>query len=275
MSKTAVATRDDSAELAVPDDVAAAIAAAQQAEYGDEPLQTPILKIGQGLTKEVENGDASVGEFINTLTGEGVGDAVEFVVGYYNRGRFASGPRGSAVDGRAFTAYGSTIPPSWEPLVGEEWVGVPFSEYPEAEEEYKRRVNDKEIEWGHGPLVSTTHNYTGLLVNEDGEPEPVRLSLKRIDMPAHRKLNTLLRAVLRNKPTWDKVVKLTTTSREFSGRRAYTIDPAAIKFVRDTTPEERAYAAEVARAVMSGRATSVEVEDAPTAPPANDGGLAV
>lgn len=275
-----VATRDEAA-LAVPDAVAAEIAAAQQEEYGDEPLQTPILKIGQGLTREVAEGDAEVGEFINTLSGESLGTVVEFIVAYYNRGRFASEKK----SGRAYVAFGATIPQSWEPLVGAEFVGTPFAEYPEAEEEFKRAVNAKEREWGEGPLVSTTHNYTGLVLVEkevDGEtviePEPVRLSLKRIDVPAHRKLNTLLRAVLRNKPTWDKVVRLATTGKDFGRNTAYTIDPTGIRFVRDTDATERAYAAEVAQAVMGGRAVSAGAEDAlddKPAKPADDGGISI
>jgi hypothetical protein len=271
---TEIAERDEAA-LAVADETTAAIAAAQAEEYGDEPLQTPILKIGQGLTREVAEGEAEVGEFINTLTGDSLGTVVEFVVAYYNRGRFASEKK----SGRAYVAFGSTIPQSWEPLVGAEFVGTPFAEYPEAEEQFKAAVNAKEREWGEGPLVSTTHNYTGLVLveGEDGvvEPEPVRLSLKRIDVPAHRKLSTLLRAVLRNKPTWDKVVRLATTGRDFGRNTAYTIDPTGVRFVRDTTPEERAYAAEVAQAVLAGRTVSADaeaaVEDKPAEPKASGG----
>jgi hypothetical protein len=271
---TEIAERDEAA-LAVADETTAAIAAAQAEEYGDEPLQTPILKIGQGLTREVAEGEAEVGEFINTLTGDSLGTVVEFVVAYYNRGRFASEKK----SGRAYVAFGSTIPQSWEPLVGAEFVGTPFAEYPEAEEQFKAAVNAKEREWGEGPLVSTTHNYTGLVLveGEDGvvEPEPVRLSLKRIDVPAHRKLSTLLRAVLRNKPTWDKVVRLATTGRDFGRNTAYTIDPTGVRFVRDTTPEERAYAAEVAQAVLAGRTVSADAEaateDKPAEPKASGG----
>lgn len=274
---TEVATRDEAA-LAATNAVAAEIAAAQAQEYGDEPLQTPILKIGQGLTREVAEGDAEVGEFINTLTGASLGTVVEFIPAYYNRGRFASDKK----QGRAYVAFGATIPDSWESLVGPEFVGTPFAEYPEAEEQFKAAVNAKEREWGEGPLVSTTHNYTGLVLveGEDGEiePEPVRLSLKRIDVPAHRKLSTLHRAVLRNKPIWDKVVRLATVSRDFGRNTAYTIDPTSIRLVRDTSPEERAFAAEVAQAVLAGRTVSADaeaaVEDKPAAPQA-DGALEV
>lgn len=270
---TEVATRDPNTELAVADEIAAQVAAAQAEEYDDEALQTPILKIGQALTREVQDGNAVAGEFINTLTGEGLGDAVEFIVAYYNKGRFASDSTG-----RAFVSFDKTIPAHWEPLVGEEFVGTPFAEYPEAEEQFKAAVNAKTREWGNGPAVSTTHNYTGLVIvdGEDGpELQPARLSLKRIDVPAHRKLQTLLRAVLRGKATWDAVFHLSTQKREFGKNAAYTINPTDVKIVRKTEAEERLIAAQVAEAVLAGRTRSVGAEDAledkPVEPDANGG----
>lgn len=249
-------------DVATIDETAALVAAQQAQEYGDDELiQTPILKVGQALTKEVQEGDAEAGEFINTLTNEGLGNSVEFICAYYNKGRFASDK-----DGRAYVAFSSEIPDAWEPLVGAEFVGEPFSEYSEAEEKFKAAVKAKEREWGHGPLVSTTHNFTGLLVvGEEGESldyQPVRLSLKRIDVPAARKITTLQRAVLRNKPPWDAVLRLSTLKKTFGKNAAYVINPTDIKIVRDTTPDEKLIGSEVALAVMSGRTESVGAEDA-------------
>lgn len=277
---TEVANRDTDTELAVAEKIAAEVAAAQEQEYDDESLQTPILKIGQGLTREVQEGNAAVGEFINTLTGDGLGDAVEFIVAYYNRGRFASDK-----DGRAFVSFDKIIPATWEDFVGPEFVGTPFSEYPEAEETFKAAVNAKERVWGNGPSVSTTHNYTGLVLVEvpadDGSDEttlelqPARLSLKRIDVPAHRKLQTLLRAVLRGKPTWDAVFHLSTQKREFGKNAAYTINPTDVKIARKTTPDERLLAAQVAEAVLAGRVrvhgAEEALEDKPQEPDAQGG----
>lgn len=257
---TDLATRDASTELAVADEIAAQVAAAQAEEYDDESLQTPILKIGQALTREVQDGNAIAGEFINTLTGEGLGDAVEFIVAYYNKGRFASDK-----DGRAYVSFDKNIPAHWEPFVGEEFVGTPFSEYPEAEEQFKAAVNAKQRDWGNGPAVSTTHNYTGLVIvdGEEGpELQPARLSLKRIDVPAHRKLQTLLRAVLRGKPTWDAVFHLSTQKREFGKNAAYTINPTDVKIVRKTESDERLIASQVAEAVLAGRVSAVGAEEA-------------
>lgn len=227
----------------------------QEAEFDDAPLITPILKIGQQLTREVQAGDAEVGEFINTLTGEALGDAVTFIVSYYNQGRFAADRK----TGRAYSAFSADIPETWADFVGEEFVGTPFVEYPDAEEVYKARVNAKEIEWGHGPKVSTTHNYTGLVIlpaaegEEGDELQPVRLSLKRTDNGAVRKFNSLKRMSLRNKPFWEITFDLTTFKKEFKQGTSYLL---ALKPGRKTTADEREEAKNLALAVVGGRAVA-------------------
>lgn len=270
---------DTGTDLAVQDAIAAEIRAAQAEEYGDDDLlQTPILKVGQALTKEVQDGEAEPGEFINTLTNESLGDEVEFIPTYYNRGRFAS----DQDSGRAFTAFGATIPDHWEPLVGSEWVGEPFTEYPEAEETFKAQVNSKQREWGHGPLVSTTHNFTGFVIvkNEEGEDElqPVRLSLKRTDVPAARKISTLLHMTLGNKPFWDVVLRLSTARKETKGKASYIISPSDIRVLRKTSAEEKEQGAQLALAVKNGRTVSSNSEEALADKPAEPdagGGLAI
>lgn len=272
---TAIATQDKGTELSVQDQIAAEIQAQQATEYGDDDLlQTPILKVGQPLTKEVSEGDAEPGEFINTLTNESLGTKVEVIPCYYNRGRFASD------DDRAYVAFGATIPDNWEPLVGAEWVGKPFAEYPEAEETYKAQVNNKEREWGHGPLVSTTHNFTVLIVGdgEDADLQPARLSLKRTDVPAARKINTLLNMTLRGKPFWDVVLSLSTTKKQFDKNASFVINPSDVRQVRKTTADEKELGAQLAQAVTHGRTVAAGAEDAlqdkPAEPDAG-GGLAV
>lgn len=252
--------------------------ASQEDDLGDVQFQTPILKVCQSLTKEVKEGDAEAGEFLNTLTGESYGTMVDFIVAYFQRGRAASGK-----DGRYYVAIAQdTIPESWKDLVGEEFVGTPFDEYPDAEEQYKKRVNAGEIEWGKGPQVSTTYNYTGLVIPpglegelEDPEPMPVRISFLRSTKPAHDKLMTLKRALLRNKPFWNVVFTLSTTAKSFGRNDAFVVN---VKKVRDTTDAEQLLAVEVAQAVVGGRvrdnAEAAEAGSAPVAPDAA-GGLGV
>lgn len=252
------------------------ILAQQNAQFKNDTIRTPILKVGQPLTKEVTAGDAVPGEFINTLLGEGLGDQVEFIISFYNEGRFAVDPKTD----RTYVAFGETIPEGWADFVGEEFVGTLFSEYPDAEEAFKKAVNAKEREWGSGAPISTTHNYTGYVkepVLEDAEDEenwlPVRLSLKRTDMDGVRKINTIKQAALRNKPFWENVWILRTKSKEFRKGTAYLVDP---KLGRKTTSDEKALAVELAQAVIQQRVASNDaaVVDEPT-DPGNNGGLDV
>lgn len=250
-----------------------ALVAQQQGEFSGDSFQVPILKVGQPLTKEVTNGDADAGEFINTLTGDGLGNQIEFIVAYYQKGRAASDPETR----KYYVAFGDTIPEAWADLVGEEWVGQRFDEYPDAEEVYKKRANAKEIKWGKGPLVSTTHNYTGLAVvsppegsDEEEDLQPVRLTLKRTDVPAAKKINSLYNMSFgRNRPFYDKRFVLTTKAKEFTQGTAFLVQPTLGK---DTTPDERQLASKLALATSGGRVTEAgDSDDAPVEPEAKGG----
>lgn len=255
----------------------AALIAQQEEDLGDVQIQTPILKVTQALTTEVKNGDAEAGEFYNTLTGESYGSAVEFIVAYYQPGRAAS-----EKGGRYYVAIGQDlIPESWADLVGDEWVGQPFSEHPDAEEQYKKRVNAKEIEWGKGPLISTTYNYTGLVLppaidgEDDPEPMPVRISFLRTTKSASDKIQTLKKALLRGKPFWDLVFRFETKSKSFGRNDAFIVN---VSKTRATDSAEKLLAVELAQAVVGGRtADNAEAAEAGSAPvaPDNNGGLAV
>lgn len=259
-----------------------AIVAQQEEQFDSSLFQTPILKIGQPLTREVQDEQAESGEFINTLTGDGLGDRISFIVAYYNTGRFAA----DRDSNRAFVAFDTHIPAAWADLVGEEFVGTPFAEYPDAEERFKERVNAKEIEWGSGPLVATTHNYSGYALvsppaeadeDESVEYQPVRLSLQRTNMDAVRKLTTIKRSILRNKPFWDIVFDLSTFRKDFAKGPAYLLK---VGIGRATEADEKAMAADLARAVIAGQVVSNETPDedaagAPQVEPEAKGGLAV
>lgn len=277
---TAVEKTAPAQELAVPDADVQALIAQQESEFDSDLVSTPILKIGQPLTREVQNEQAEAGEFINTLTGEGIGTNVEFIVAYYQKGRFAA----DRDSGRAFVAFQDTIPDAWSDLVGEDWVGTPFAEFPDAEETYKVRVNRGDIEWGKGPLVSTTHNFTGLalvpVLGDDGqetdevEMQAVRLSLQRTNMQAVRNWMSLKRS-LRNKAFWDKTFLLGTYKKAFDRGSAHLL---TVKLGRDTTAEERSAAVELATLVAAGRVTDNSATDAradSTVEPDAKGGLAV
>jgi hypothetical protein len=248
----------------------AALQAKQEEEFAGDSFTTPILKLCQPLTKEVQEDEAEAGEFLNTATGETLGDEVKFIIARDKK------------TGEYYIAFGDTIPASWEPLVGDEWIGTLFTEYPDAEEQYRERVNRKEIEWEKGPLVSTTYNYTGYVIVpgiEDDDPDelqPVRLSLQRSNKKAADKINTIRRSVLRGKALWDIVFDFSTARKTFPGGTSYVLNAKA---GRKTTDEEKYAAAELAIALDAGRVSTTGEPDtgapaAAEAPPA-EGGLAV
>lgn len=248
-----------------------AIMQQQEEDLGEVTLQVPILKLAQALTKEVKEGDAEPGDFVNTLTGESYGDAVDFVVAYYQRGRSATTP-----DGRYLVSINDDlIPATWADLVGEEFVGTRFDEHPDADEKYRERVNRKEIEWGKGPLISTTYNYTGLIVGEEDEPMPARISFKRATKSAHDKIQTLRAARLRGKPFWDAVFTLSSASKSYGRNDTFIVN---VKESRATDITEKQQATELALAVTGGRAVdnsaSAEANEQREAPDAV-GGLEV
>lgn len=273
---TALATKDDLLPAGMTQDELDSLLAQQEDEFGDEPLSTPIIKIGQGLTREVQDGNAEAGEFIDSLTGDGIGDAIGFIVAYYQPGRFAA----DRDTNKAYVAFGPTIPENWASLVGEEFVGTAFVEHPDAEETYKERVNNKEIEWGKGPLISTTHNFTGFAIVPSVDPDdpdelrPARLSLQRTNNGAVRDWKAYKRTRLRGKAFWDIVFDLTTKRKEYARGVAYNL---VVKPGRVTSADEREQAAELARAVAAGRVSDNSTgtgAEATVAPDAG-GGLAV
>lgn len=278
-----IAKKDDAAEVAVDERQAAldALRAQQEEEFDGGDFAVPILKIGQPLTKEVQddNTPAQAGDFINTLTGDSLGTEIEFIVSYYQKGRFAVDRKTD----RAYVAFGDTIPEAWGDFVGESFVGTRFDAHPDAEERYKERVNNKEIEWGKGPAISTTHNYTGLAIvavrDEEDQPtdevelQPVRLSLQRTNMPAVRKINSLRQMSLRApKMFWDRVFVFSTEKKQFTKGTAHLLTP---RLGRATSDAEKTAAVELSLAVAAGRvsdnSSSDSAADKPSEPAAKGG----
>lgn len=271
MAKTsqAVAARE-AADLA-QNELADSLAGQNQAEVDAADIQIPLLKIGQPLTAEVTEGDATAGEFINALTREGLGDEVDFVVAGYNKGRFFHGDR--ATGRRARKAYGvKNVPWSDDPHYGE-----PFAEHPDAEETYSARVNAGEIEWGKGPKISTTYDFTGFVISgldEGEEPIPVCLSLMRMNSKAAKKWATLLQAVLRGR-YWDAVFHLSTERVSNAQGTYYVVN---VKQSRKTTPDEKQQALNLALVLRNRNVSVVGDDDSdskPAAEPAAAGGMAV
>lgn len=251
--------KDTSTELEVSDAERQLIEANQQ-EVDASEFVVPILKLAQPLTDEVTSGDARPGQFILGLTSEAFDVPFEFVVAGKGKGRFKPGRDGS----RTLVAYDTnTVPWKDDPHFGQ-----PFSEHPDAEEQFKARVDAGEIEWGHGPPIQTTFNYTGYII---GSEVPVRLSLRRTSAPAARKWNTLLDAVLRGR-YWDQVFEVSSEQKKNDQGAFYVV---TVKQSRKTTAEEKAQAIELATALRSQAIKTVDSEERPAREPSPEGGLAV
>lgn len=270
-------------EVAVRDAELAAIAAQQEASIDQEDLTVPMMKVAQALTREVKDGNAVPGEFVNTLLGEGVGTKIGFIIVDHSKGRVAE-------DKKAKRYYVSndfyTIPDSWKDFVGEAFIGTRFDEHPDADETFRAAVNNEERQWESGPPIKTTHIYTGYAVvpaeegsEDEFELQPVRLSIKVSNRSAKETIsaiNSLKNLKLRGKPFWDRVFDLSTKEQSFGGGDAYVIN---VKLGRQTTEDERQAAMELYQAVQAGRvqdnAEEAESAAATKVAPDAEGGLAV
>lgn len=233
-------------ELTTIDDAEQALIDNIQGDIGnDDDLVVPVLKVAQSLTKEVTEGDAKPGDFVNSLTGENFGNTIDFVVSAYQKGRFLKDKE----TGRSYAALGDVAPSSWP----EEYAGRPFVEIEDAEERYKERVNAGEIAWEKGPAISTTHNFIGYV---DGSEVPVRLSLMRTATPAARKLKTMLRF---SRAPWDQVFTLKTEKK--SSQRDEPYHNVSVAQGGPTTAEQRQRAVALAQATQSGRVSEASADD--------------
>lgn len=258
-----------------------ALMAAQEDDLTEVTFRTPIIKICQATTREVKEGDAEAGEFLYTLTGDSLGTQIDFIIAYFQKGRSVSTKSGGYRN-----AIGTDVIPDdpiWREAVGEAFIGTRFDEYPDAEEQYKDRVNSGEIEkWGSGPQVSTTYNYTGLVITDSLEDEddevlylPGRMSLLRSTKSAHDKVQQIKQSTMRHKAFWDVTWQFSTQIKEFGRNTSFIVNA---KKGRATTPDEVAQAVELAQAVVGGRIvdnSDVAEGGVDKAPEAPEGALGV
>lgn len=204
----------------------------------------PILKVAQQLTKEVQDDDdpTRAGDLVNGLSGENFGKTVEFIVAGFYKGRFRANKDGEIIcAGPSVAADGTPLKCGCHDL--------PYPECPDAEEQYKARVNAGDMEWGDGPPVSTTYNFIGLVV---GSEMPVKLSLMRAAAKDAKKLLTMLK--FRRAP-WDTVFTLSTDDR--ANRAGQKFKGVTIKQGRRVTADERQAAVSLAQAIRTQSITEV------------------
>lgn len=194
-------------------------------------LVLPAIKLTHSLTKEVEDGDAEPGVYINSLTKQVYGDDVPFVVCGLYKGRFYSDD-----DGGVFVARGDVAPSNWP----EEYAGKPFVDIPDAEEQWKLAANANDHPWGSGPPIATTYNFIGFVVGDDSDL-PLRLSLMRSSKPAADKLKTLIFSL---RAPWDRVFQIRVRRGVNSKQQAFYATDVATGDVVE--PEVRQKAVQIA-----------------------------
>lgn len=261
MATKSLEAPEESTDLATISAEEEALITANQQDVDSSEFIVPILKLAQPLTDEVTAGEAKAGDFVLALTGDVYSPPIEFVVAGKGRGRFRPGRQGT----RTLVAYDTPLVP-WK---DDPHFGQPFTEHPDAEEQFKAAVDAGTIDWGHGPPIQTTYNYTGYIV---GTEVPVRLSLRRTSAPAARKWNTILDAVLRGR-YWDTVFEVGSEQQKNDNGTYYVV---TVKQSRKTTTEEKGNAIALATALRNQSVKTVDDEDGKVAQaPADNGGLEV
>lgn len=263
MTGSEVAEQEQVGELVQISPEEQALIDASKSEIDSTKLLLPALKLTQSLTQEVQDGDVEKGHIINSLTGEDYGESVEVVISAYFPGFFYS----DRETGKSYVAQGDVAPDNWP----EEYAGQAFADLPDGEEQWKAAVNAKEHDWGNGPPISTTHNFVGYVVTEDGAVDlPVRISLMRTGKKAADKLKTLLWSA---RAFWDRTFVLKVVSKVSNDRPYYVYDVAQ----GSTTPAGlRQEAIKLATSYQKAKADG-EIDlagdepDAPKAKPVDDG----
>lgn len=228
-------TKTDAAVLAKADEVGAAV----NSTLDKTDFALPLISLTQPLSKAVQDGNASPGELVNSVTGKNYGGSVLFVLGHQFKGRFWS----TENDG-VYVATGDIIPHTWP----HPDAGKPFADCADAEEQYKEAVNNGDKEWGKGPAISTTFNYVGYILEQDPDElgnVPVRFSLMRTSAPTARAINTLV-GLLRH--PWDAALEIRAEKRSSNGRDYHRFAAAQ---ARPTSDDEKVAAISLAQQLLA------------------------
>jgi hypothetical protein len=217
-----------STELEAPSAAELELAKGSLAAVDTEKLVFPVVKLTQQLTKEVASGDVESGHFLNTLNDEDYGTSLDLIVCHYYKGRFYS-PKG---EDDTWVANGPVAPSGWP----EKYANKPFADIPDAEENFRARVNAGEIPWGSGPPITTTHNYIGYV--PENPDLPVRFSLMRSSAPAADKINTLL--LFGGGTPWSKIIHLESQLKSDKQDRPYYVVRASQAGATDAEQRETA-----------------------------------
>lgn len=255
--------RAPGAELSPADE--AALAAKIRGKVDKSSLKLPLVKLAQALTNEVVAKRAEAGNFINSVTAESYGTEFQFVIADTFLGRFAR------LNGVGYNANSPVAPDNWP----DQWAGRAFAEIEDSEENFKAAVNRGEREFGHGPPISTTHNYVGFIIDEDFEERaaenrllPVRVSLMRKNAKAAQTIDYLL---LTWPAPWDRVLNFSSVQDKNDEGTFYV---AQVSEGEQTTTLQRSAAVNLATVLQSAKVElqgDDDDQEKPAPPPESDG----
>lgn len=201
----------------------------------------PLVKLMQASSKDVKAEKATAGHFVNSLTGRDYGESAELIITFATKGRLYADKK----TGQTHVTFAETAPANWP----DKYAGQRFDELGDAEEEWRRKANEDDGDWGSGPPVQTTRNFVGYIPDE-GEPGrriPVRLSLKATSTPAALRIQSIIEWSL--KAPWHNVIELSATRESNAADQEYYVVHAAQG--RATTTEERIEAVNLAGIIQA------------------------
>jgi len=164
-----------------------------------EDLQVPRVKLAQGSSKEVKDGTAKVGEFVNSVTGKSYGEEIIFLISQYIRQRIKFGEEGSAVfdclslDSKTGNVHGRCSECNYSSFVDEEGNKKP-----------------------KGPECSLIHGFLGMVLSEkmDILDPCIMLSMSSTSTGTAKKILTTHKLSRPMRNLWERVWRIGSAKKE-------------------------------------------------------------
>lgn len=235
-------------ELSVQGSNAVSSGASYKAALGTEQIRAgqdtilPRLRLLQSLSSEVESGNLKAGMYFNTLT-EKAFPTIEIIPlslmlsrVLFNKDDMKGAPLARTMD-------------------------MDFCNHPDHHDGPVPVAVCDHTKWvgGKPPVYSLVYNYPFITpedVNKNGLPTV--LSIGKASTPAALKMNTLVSSRIPPTPFWNDVWALSAYQKKFSKGTTYLIQ---LKHVRETTAEERAWAALVYQNSILGKKIDIEYDN--------------
>jgi len=165
-----------------------------QDDLTPEDMQIPRAKLAQGTTREVKEGTAQIGHFINSISGQDYGDSIEFIASTLLKQRFK------------FTSDGMFDCVSFDLVTGSKHGSCGDCNYKEFQTE-----NGEKKE--RGPECGTVFAYLGIIVKgEDFIDGPLVFGISGTSTPIAKRLNTIFKMAKCNR--WERRISFSSVLKE-------------------------------------------------------------